>query len=728
MSGALSARITTTRKDYSSSAVAPVNVLAGMVIKGRKGRGDKAVRVQSEKEIIDGFGKPSSTYNSIFESIAYTRTAPAYLVSPYGSGSLFGGVDVKSDSVTSFPIGRDENFLYSSVPLTFSSNFGTGNGVTAIYSGTFSSFPIDHSTIKFYNGTTLLNVTITDLGVVSGDITGTISLTSGTYNLTYTGTPGSVAELTTEIDLSAGIDLSSGGTDKFINLTYQGTLYENINLGQSATFGQADLITAINTAVGSTVATASGTEYVKITGTIGSSTSGGITLDEPSVGDSAYNLVITSSPLPLNAQVASTNPTGAIPAYNQVASVSYTYMANYTNTVSHSILVNSPVNSSDELLSVRAAYLGGSQFRAELSLKKVSSYTLIDTYTYSLIEEVDAFGNSLFYEDVFENNAYIKIKVNPDFTGTTTIPATLGTYYDLTGGLRVMPTDGDITTAWGIFNDTMSYPVRIFIDCFGNQATSINAVINSYAEHAKCFVAIPFGNKGSTNLITAKQGVGINNWSTFYFGNWQYIRDDFNNSKAWVSNIGFIAGQWARAILQSDGSGFITAAGEGLGQISGWTHIKMETEAISRTEYLELDEANVNILVFDKQYGLMIVGDKTSQATLSDTSFIKNSFGYSYILENVGKLVLESKVWKNNNDLTRLLAKSQVELIVNPLVANGWLRQVYVKCDSDNNNDAILAQNKFVLDIYEKVTPNIQKIMFNFVQVGQTQTIAEFVG
>lgn len=725
MSGALSARITTTRKDFSGVAVPSTNILGGIVIDSVKGRGDKAVLIEGERNFLANFGKPSAKKNSVFEALAYNKTAPLYVVSPYGDGSLFGGVDVRKDGVNSFPVGRNENFTFDNISLTNSQLIATGDGITKLHTGTLLGSSFYSGGFAFYNGATKLNVSVDESGNLTGDITGTIDLSTGAYSFTYGGSAGSPAVLITEIDLSSGVDLSIGSEDKFINLTLDGEEYENINLGQSATFSLSDFVDVVNLAVGKNVASIEG-NFLKITGTIGDTENGDIILDEPSYGESGFSLVVSSTPIPLKAQTPSISPTGSTPKQGVNSRVDYVYFGDGKSNISHTILTSSPVNRLDELLGVRVESLGGSKFKLTLFLKKGETYSLIEDYTYSLNQEVNAFGESLYYEDIFENNPYIQVKVNVDFEDEiNNLPTDV---FDLTGGYRVSPTTGDITEAWKVFENVMSYPVRIFIDCFGSQATTINSIIDTYNEYAKCFVGLPFGNKGADSLISAKESIGVNNKNTFYYGNWEFIRDDYNNSKAWVSNIGYIAGQWAKSIIESEGTGFITAAGEGLGQISGWSHIKMETESFSKNDYLKLDTKNVNILVFDKQYGLMIVGDKTSQTTTSDTSYIKNSFGYDYIIENVVKLVLESKVWKHNNDLTRLLAKSQAELIVNPLVSRGWLREVMVKCDSENNNDAILAQNKFVLEIFEKVTPNVQRILFNFIQVGQTQTITEIAG
>lgn len=106
--------------------------------------------------------------------------------------------------------------------------------------------------------------------------------------------PGELALAVGAIDLSAPLDISAGATDKLVNLTIDGTLYSNINFGQSATTASSVITDAINNAVGQIIATVDGSGFLNITSFL---LGGTVIVDDPSSGTSAFALVYnTGSP------------------------------------------------------------------------------------------------------------------------------------------------------------------------------------------------------------------------------------------------------------------------------------------------------------------------------------------------------------------------------------------------------------------------------------------------
>lgn len=100
---------------------------------------------------------------------------------------------------------------------------------------------------------------------------------------------GSVGRVTGTIDLSSPIDLSTGATDKLLDITIDGGLYANINLGQNAATTGTEIIDAINTAVGFIVATIDSNNFLQVDGVKSGLT---VIVDDPTSGSSAMTAVV----------------------------------------------------------------------------------------------------------------------------------------------------------------------------------------------------------------------------------------------------------------------------------------------------------------------------------------------------------------------------------------------------------------------------------------------------
>ena len=106
--------------------------------------------------------------------------------------------------------------------------------------------------------------------------------------------PGSEAVAVGNISLAAPIDLSTPAGGKGINITIDGTLYQDVSLGQSATATGAEIINAINNAIGTIVATIDVNNFLNISGF---APGGSVMIDDPSVGLSAFGLVFGVAPI-----------------------------------------------------------------------------------------------------------------------------------------------------------------------------------------------------------------------------------------------------------------------------------------------------------------------------------------------------------------------------------------------------------------------------------------------
>ncbi len=403
--------------------------------------------------------------------------------------------------------------------------------------------------------------------------------------------------------------------------------------------------------------------------------------------------------------------------------IEYTYDTDKSAEISHSFFVASPCE--DELAMIVEA-ITGSQFKMTLYEKNGSTYNYIDEYNYSLIREKDNFGKSLYYEDIFRDNPYVIIKVNSDYvlTGSYTVDSDRT---DVNGGYRQAPLDSDINTAWEFFHQPNKYRAKIFMDVFSGFITKINSVIQSYQKHGFGITILSIGNS-VTDSVSERQGLSLDSDDVAFYDNWYMIEDPYNNSYAWISNIGSIGKKYAmmKDIYDSGAPAGIDADGHG-GQLSDWRYVKAEKD-YSQFDLQTLDEAQINPVIFHDTYGVMVWGDKTGQVSLSDTSYIGARRAYDYLIDIIETQILLKQVFKLNDQPHREKARVMAdEFIRSTFGAVGAFRDWYVKCDDENNNDAVLNQRKFILDIFVKITPTSEWVTLRLTRLAQNQVIAEFI-
>lgn len=706
-----------------------------MVVKSRKGPMHSAIGCGGDEEVIRYFGTPSADYPAVFEAIEYARSNKIWLVSAYASDARYAGIDVRTDGLEGW--GEDCGRVYETFsgytaikrrPDTYS--VGTGDGTTDTFTGSIPSISasntIDESSLEILIGGSVVSAT-ESAGVISGSAisSGTLTKTSGAFNVTFAGTPGSAATYTTTIDGSSNYDLSSGSKNKAINLQIDNVLYEDIDLGNSATTTQAAIVSAINTAVGSTVASVDG-NFITIDGVIADATYGNIRISAPSdlvTYDSAVTIVFAATS---SVTVTGTNPTGNIPRYNQTIGFDYTTTSDQSANVSHSFFAFSPC-SDIEYGAIITPSNAGRDFVLDLYTKRTTGYTLLSSYTYSLDKKKDGFGRSLYITDVFKNNPYVIPYVNSAYTDTVSFTAPT-VQEDLTGGTRGgEPQASDYLTAWNNFQKKNRYKAKNFLDPIGNSANTIVSIRDTYQPWGFCASVIPLGNN-TTDAITYRQGLSLDTDQIAFYTNWTEIEDSYNNSTAWVSRIGAVGVKYAEKDPAYDS---LSPAGidrnlEG-GQItSSFRPIRTEYD-YSDQDLTDLNNAQINPIVLDPDYGLMIVGDRTAQVTNSDTSFVGTRRLYNRIIDAIKSQVLMQQVFKLNNPANQRTAYTLTNEYLSPILAGGYLEQYAVVCDDTNNTTEVRNRKQFVLSIYITATPNSQEVILQFVRLASGQVIADFL-
>jgi len=407
-------------------------------------------------------------------------------------------------------------------------------------------------------------------------------------------------------------------------------------------------------------------------------------------------------------------------ASGDIVSVDYNYDVDLSETISHAFLAASP---HVDDISVNIINVSGYIYKMVITETSTGAY--INTYNYSLIREKDGYGSNLYIFDIFSENDYVIPKVNTTYLGATP-SMTETTIVDLGGGKRgATPSIADRTTGWDYFKKPNKYYTKIFMDCTGDVANVIQNLVESYQYYSFGITVIPKDNT-ATQMVTYRSELGVDSDGIALYCNWRKIYDPYNDSFAWISNIGSIGKKMAEMGDVFDG---ISPAGTNEnghgGQISDWKTIEMEHD-FNDAELSLLDDAQINPIIYDTSgYGVMIEGDRTLQVANSDTSFIATRRIDNYIIERIVKDVMKLREFKNNTSSSQLKAKVLVDMFLNPIVAKELITEVLVICDSTNNTASTKTQRKFILDVIKKSTVNNQKTLLRLTRIGQGAVISE---
>ena len=353
----------------------------------------------------------------------------------------------------------------------------------------------------------------------------------------------------------------------------------------------------------------------------------------------------------------------------------------------------------------------------------------------------DGFGNSLNAETVFDVNNYVEAIYNPVFDNDTANTAGMAAAATLTYTIwtRNKGTDGtDFAAGYDFFKKFNSYPVDLFFDATGESSVpSLLATLrgNNVPDYEGfqpfASVLVPLANANTyEECTTAITAIPANRGFSVYCGRFK-IRNDYSSKYPVFEGVpmGEVAKRTADSIVLSYGglaTAWIDEAGVGGlltgGRILGYAK---NQEEFSETKLKALDEAKINAITYDYTYGPMIMSRRTTYADYSDYSFNDYSRIVDYCIKNIIKNVFPYQAVKLNDEDHRAIVRMRTKAILEPLTVAPYavLRDYAIKCDAENNNDEVLAQEQFILEVAIKVTPKSRTLKLIFINAPQTQSV-----
>lgn len=355
------------------------------------------------------------------------------------------------------------------------------------------------------------------------------------------------------------------------------------------------------------------------------------------------------------------------------------------------------------------------------------SYSILNNYPkqVSIIEGAkDGFGSIIYAEDVFAEDDLIGAVANDAVTFTTFTDDSANV--DFGGGVRGVTEGTDLVRGWQQFQQKNTYPTDIFFDTSADPSipSQFDTLRKSFQKYSAYILPLP--NESDTDAQSTKDTYSISNRGIYFYWNWGQVRDGISGRKFWSTLMGRVATKHAQMFNVYNGlaPSWIDENNHG-GQLGGGI-LKMAYDP-SETAKKSLDEGQINPIVFDPQYGVMITSQRTSLTSLSDYSWIGHSRVADFIIKNIVEQVLPYQLTKLNDTDHRTRVKSKADSIIDPLSKAPYnlLRDYVNICDETNNTDDVLSRREFILETQIKFTPFSEYVKFVFTNVDQSVEIQE---
>lgn len=706
-----------------------------IVIKAKKGV-NYPVLVSSPEEFIFWFGYPEKNNVEMLEAIKAVEGGSCWIVRAIGKNAVKGGVDVRLDKVVPFGYGRWEDYNVAKViekkEVLVTEGYGTQKDFMLDLEGSNENIEFWDQKVIITVGNKKYELPLEGSGNIKNFqndvLSGTIDLEHGDIIISFNGTHGEPAELISEKDLSVAIDVGGDPNKEVaVDIIIDNDRYSNVVLGQGA-LDVYQIVSAINTFIGKVVAevyekTDSNNNilrYVKIKGEIAHPQFGRVSVLPPT-DTINYNNGITlfsNTGNPVTHQKPATLPTGNVPRYGEEVNLIFYYIQNLADQISHSFLTKSPYDPKYGLFGVKIKWLSGYKYNLTLYewMEVQNKWSIREEYTYSLIEEKDEFGRSLYIYDVFKNNKYLDIYVNKDFP-TIAQPLNTDEIVPLLGGQSGDdPEYQDYLKCLEYAKDRNKYRVKLFVDVNSKLLKDYLNLINNYQYFAEVISCVPIGSSVQ-QAIQYRNSLGINNDHAFLTYKWYLAYDPFNDTYTWLNGLGSLA----KMLLSMENYyNALPVAGYNENGFGGEidTYRVIDYEGILNDDDLrELDQNQVNPYIYENGK-IILWGQRTLTTQNTDTSFFPTRRVYNVILEYVYK-TMKKPLFKFNDDFHRNLVKMTLKDFIDPILMAGYINDYIIKFPQGEELQRYLQQRKFVVTMLIKATPTSEFIEFNFVRVGQ---------
>lgn len=354
-------------------------------------------------------------------------------------------------------------------------------------------------------------------------------------------------------------------------------------------------------------------------------------------------------------------------------------------------------------------------FSDKFNMDVLLSGSVVESYTDLTRNELskDGFGQSQYIEDVISlNSDYIVVTddVTNDWTATTVAPISASA---LTTGSddTAAPTDGQINTAWDLFQVKEEVEVSLLINA-GWATNSVQSKMISLAEaRADCMAILDFPSNITSvaDMVTYRKAT-LNANSSFaaIYGGYVYIYDQYNDKYLYVPPSGYVGGVYASTAQTTEV--WYAPAGVRRGVLNVLGVETVFTEGDRDTLYT----AGVNPIQNFTGEGVQVYGQKTLQTFSSATDRVNVRLLLIQIEKALAK-ALRPFVFEFNDIFTRENISSIMNSYMEDIKVRRGVYDYKVVCDDTNNTAQVIDTNKLIVDLYVKPTRVAEFVQLNVV-------------
>ena len=223
------------------------------------------------------------------------------------------------------------------------------------------------------------------------------------------------------------------------------------------------------------------------------------------------------------------------------------------------------------------------------------------------------------------------------------------------------------------------------------------------------------------NVVGFADGLPSSSYAVIDSG-YKQMYDKYSDVYRFVPLNGDIAGLCARTDNIADP--FFSPAGYNRGQIRGAVKLAFNPNQAQRDE---LYKARVNPVVTFPGQGTVLFGDKTAQAKPSafDRINVRRLF---IVLEKAISTAAKFQLFEFNDEFTRAQFRNLVEPFLRDIQGRRGITEFSVVCDDSNNTADVIDRSEFRADIFIKPARSINFIQLNFVATRTGVAFSEVVG
>jgi len=234
-------------------------------------------------------------------------------------------------------------------------------------------------------------------------------------------------------------------------------------------------------------------------------------------------------------------------------------------------------------------------------------------------------------------------------------------------------------------------------------------------------VGVTTSSKQASNVRVAADLCPSSSYMVFDSG-YMYMYDKYNDVYRFVPLNGSTAGLCANTDNVADA--WFSPAGFNRGNVRGAIKLSFNPDKADRDV---LYQARVNPVVNFPGQGVVLFGDKTAQTKPSafDRINVRRLF---LVLEKAIATAAKFQLFEFNDEFTRAQFRNLIEPFLRDVQGRRGITDFLVKCDASNNTGSVIDRNEFVADIFVKPARSINFITLNFIATRTGVAFSEVGG